>query len=424
MERDLTIETLVAGGEGLARSEGRVVLVPLVVPGDRVRVGPGTVRGGVERAELRQVLEPGADRVVPSCALAGTCGGCDWQQVGLGAQQRAKEAIVREALGRIGGLDVGALRPLVPSPLPRRYRRRLRAHLTPTGWGFTRRGSHELVPVPACELVEAGVERLAHAVSDALHEGLGLGALRTFAIDADEAGARGAVHLELVKAPEPKARGRVERLLARVPALQGAVVTGGEAPGRRPASLVVGQPVMVDEGHRRLRVRPDLFAQANRMGARKLADAVGEGIEPGERVLELFAGAGTLSLAIAERAGEFLATEGDGPALELLRASLRERGLQARLVSGPAARVTDGLAREGERFDHVVLDPPRTGARDVIGAIGKLAPRRITYVSCDPATFARDAGQLVRLGWRLEEVVPYDLFPHTHHVELVARLGR
>jgi len=138
----------------------------------------------------------------------------------------------------------------------------------------------------------------------------------------------------------------------------------------------------------------------------------------------LFAGAGTLSLFLVERAGRFVATEGEGPSLDLLRTSLRELGREGRLVAGPAARVVAGLADGGELFDHVVLDPPRTGAREILPALSRLARRAITYVSCDAATFARDAGMLARAGWKLREVTPYDLFPHTHHVEVVATFER
>lgn len=417
MDRLLQIESLVHGGDGLARDEGRVVFVPLTVPGDRVRVRLDAPRGGASRGTLLELLEPGAARVVPPCALAGNCGGCDWQQVSESAQREAKFNTVRDALARLGGLSGAPIQPLVPSPLAFRYRRRLRAHLTRDGWGFSARAAHRVIDVPACLLVEEPVERLTHALVAGLRE-VGLGGVSSFGVDTAEDG-RGAVHLELAKAPGLAERKRAERLLERVAGLSGLVVSGGDL---KPWAL--GQPVLVDAGHRRLRVRPDLFAQANRLGARALAEATAATVITGTRVLELFAGAGTLSLAIVEHAGSLVATEGDGPALDLLRASLTENGRTARLVAGPAARVVEGMATERERFDHVVLDPPRTGAKEVLAPLVRLEPARITYVSCDPATFARDAGMLVRAGYRLESVTPWDLFPQTHHVEVLAVFAR
>ena len=428
MERTLRIQGLVHGGDGLARDDGRVVFVPLTAPGDLVRAALEPPRGGVTRGRLLDVIEAGPARQLSPCPIAGTCGGCQWQHVSIEAQRSSKEATVRETLSRVGGLTSVAVRPVVASPRTWRYRRRLRAQLTREGWGFSRRASTDTSDVAACLLAESDVERLAHAIAAALHEAGAFPAVATFAVDALEplagANAKGAVYLETGQPVSAALRKRVERLFARrIDGLTG-IVLGGAASGRTASPVILGQPVLVDVRHRRLRVRPDLFAQANRLGARLMAEAVADTVEAGASVLELFAGAGTLSLFLVERAGRFVATEGEGPSLDLLRTSLRELGREGRLVAGPAARVVAGLADGGELFDHVVLDPPRTGAREILPALSRLARRAITYVSCDAATFARDAGMLARAGWKLREVTPYDLFPHTHHVEVVATFER
>ena len=421
MERVLRIEQLVQGGDGLARDDGLVVFVPLTAPGDVVRVEVDQPRGGASRARILELVERGPSRIEPPCPLVGTCGGCQWQQVSLPAQQAAKEQAVRDALSRIGGFsDLGVVKPLVPSPKEWRYRRRLRAHLTGNGWGFSQRASNALVDVEACLLVEEAAEQLTHQICAALHSLRGFGSIRSFAVDVtDGVPAKGALHLELEKAPAQQVRTRGQRLLGAVPSLTGIVFTGPDGSD----AMLVGDPTLVDASHRRLRVRPDLFAQANRLGARLLADATASTVREGSAVLELFAGAGTLTLAMVERTAQLVANEGDGPALDLLRTSLRENGRKAQLIAGPAARVAGALAEEGRRFDHVVLDPPRTGAKEVVPAIVRLKPERITYVSCDPPTFARDAALLARAGWTLQAVTPYDLFPHTHHVELLAEFG-
>jgi 23S rRNA (uracil1939-C5)-methyltransferase len=411
--RVVRIERLVHGGDGLARDEGRVLFVPLVAEGDLVRVEPDA-KGS--RARLLEVLEPGPARVAPECPKVGECGGCDRQQVSIEGQRAAKQATVAEALARIGGLGAESMRPLVPSPRTWRYRRRMRAQLVKDGWGFTQEGSHRAVRVPGCLLVEEEVQALADALAPALKKA-GLPPLASFGVDVQ--GGRGAVHLALQEKPSLTIQARASRLVAQVPGLAGLVLSGPEG-----APVTVGDPVLVDVEHHRMRVRPDLFAQANRLGARAMAEQVAATVAPGTRVLELYAGSGTLTLPISRRAGALVASEGEGPGLTLLRAALSEQGLEARLVGGPAKRVVDGLVAEGAAFDHVVLDPPRAGAREALDGIVRLAPARITYVSCDPATFARDAAVLVGRGWALESTTPYDLFPHTHHVELVATFAR
>lgn len=412
-ERVVRIEKLVHGGDGLARDEGRVVFVPLVAEGDLVRV---ELEPKGTRAKLLEVIEHGPSRVTPDCPEVGRCGGCDRQQVSIEGQRKAKQDAVAEALVRIGGLDDASLRPLVPSPRTWRYRRRMRAQVVGEGWGFVQGQSHRALKVPACLLVEEEVESLANAFSPALKKA-GLPPIDSFGVDV--AGGKGAIHLALKEKPSLTIQARASRLLAKVPGLRGLVLSGPEG-----APATVGDPVLVDEAHHRLRIRPDLFAQANRLGARIMADHVASTVTPGSRVLELYAGSGTLTLPIAKKGVSLVASEGDGPGLTLLRTALTETALEARLVGGPAKRVVEGLVAEQAKFDHVVLDPPRAGAKEAIDGIIRLAPGRITYVSCDPATFARDASAIVAAGWKLVETTPYDLFPQTHHVELVALFER
>ena len=413
MDCTVRIESLVHGGDGLARVDGRVLLVPLTVPGDLVRV---EVAAEGSQARLVEVVEPGPGRITPPCPLVGRCGGCDLQQLSIDEQRAAKGRIVAESLARIGRLPDVPVDPTVPSPSEWRYRRRLRVQRVGDGFGFSLRGSHKAVRAEACLLAEEEVESLAKGLTAALAKS---GLPPVVAIGVDVTGGRGAAHIELKEEPGHAVQARAGRLLTQVEGLSGLVLTGESG-----KVSTVGDPVLIDREHFGLRVRPDLFAQANRLGARLMADRVAASVAPGARVLELFAGSGTLTLAIAGRAGSLVATEGEGPALTLLRAALAELGAAARLIGGPAKRVVDGLAGEGATFDHLVLDPPRAGAKEALDGIVRLAMPRITYVSCDPATFARDARKLVDAGWALQSVTPIDMFPHTHHIELVAVFQR
>jgi len=417
MESTLRVESLAFGGDGLARVGGRAVFVPGTAPGDLARVEIGPPRAGALRGRLLEVLEPGAARVEPPCVHVRECGGCPWQHVSRPAQLAAKEQAVRDALRRIGGIVDPPVRPIRDSPLALRYRRRMHARLVGDGWGFAERGSPRAVRVQSCLLVEEAIERAANALAPALRAAAMPGGVRSFALDGDGRGGL-AAHMELGSPATAAVRARAARLLSAVPGLRG-VVLGGAGP-----AATVGDPVLVDADHEGLRVRPDLFAQANRLGARVLARETATTVEPGASVLELFAGTGTLTLPLAARAGRLVASEGEGPSLELLRMALGEAGRPARLVAGAAARVAADLAAAGERFDHVVMDPPRAGARDLAALPARLGARRITYVSCDPATFARDAGLLAREGWTLSSASAFDLFPQTFHVELLGVFER
>ncbi len=420
MERLLRIETLVHGGDGLARDEGRVVFVPLSAPGDLARTRIDQPDARPIRGRLLEVVEAGPARTTPPCPIAGACGGCQWQQVTIEEQRRLKSEHVREALRRIGRISEPPMRELVPSPRTWRYRRRVRAHTTDAGWAFARRTSHDFVDVAACLLLEPEVETLAHAVAESLKRAGALRAVETFTIDAvagPNGQTRGSVFIQSRKVSAALRR-QLEHVVRDVKGLSGVVLAGDTAP------TFIGQPLLIDSEHRRLRVRPDLFTQANRLGARLLAEAAAAHIEPGESVLEIFAGSGTLTLYLLGRAGRVVATEGSAASLELLRAALREGLEPAQLISGPAPQVMGGLTKGTDRFDHIVLDPPRTGAREIMADVAALARRAITYVSCDPATFARDAAELVARGWRLVSVTPFDLFPHTFHVELIALFER
>lgn len=416
VEKELSIEALVQGGDGLARDDGRIVFVPLVAPGDRIRARVAQDKG-VWRGELLEVLEPGPSRVQPECPLVGICGGCQWQQIEYQAQLAAKESAIKEALTRLGQLDPSVVRPIIASPNPVRYRRRLRGQLVGKGWGFSRKGSQKADRAEACLLVEERVQALADEVAPAL-KAASLGAVKAFAVDTLESGA-GALHVELADATTRQLAGRLERIVMSVRSLNGAIMTGSSG-----KPMQIGDPTLVDENHFGLRVRPELFAQANRLGIRKLAAHVAAQVPEGGKVLELFAGAGTLTLAFEAKAGALVVSEGEGPSLDLLRLSLGERGREAQFAPGAAATVAARLASSGEKFDHIILDPPRAGAKDAVESIARLQAETISWVSCDAATFARDASRLVALGYALEEVVPFDLFPHTHHVELVARFRR
>ncbi len=436
MRLTLTIDALAPGGEGVGRDGGRTVFVPFTAPGDRVEAEAPTGEGPAHAALLR-VVEPGPARTVPPCRHFGVeppgpdrgCGGCEWLHLAYRAQLEQKERALVETLRRIGRLEAGTygLRPIVPSPSPLRYRSRAKFHVDRDSGrlAFFRRRSHEPVRLRECHLLDPALDALREAAGPALRAARL--APREVTLEWSSRDRRGAAWLQLGEL-SASARVRAEALLRELPALAGAVLTSEGAP-----AAVVGDPVL---RHERVpgdpaggvaRSRPDVFQQANRGANAALVErALGLLAPDGEDVLELFCGAGNFTGPLAARARSVDAVEAQGPALELARADAA--GSSVRFFAGDALALVRAFARErgpgARRFGAALLDPPRDGAKGIGPALRDLGVPRAVYVSCDPATLARDLRGCVEAGYGVAAVQPVDMFPQTHHVEAAALLLR
>jgi 23S rRNA (uracil1939-C5)-methyltransferase len=438
---ELAIEDLAPGGEGVARSGARTVFVPFTAPGDRAVVEvPGG--DGPAHATLVAITSPGAARVEPPCVHFGPapphpdplpadreCGGCEWLHVRYEAQLATKVRGLRDTLRRIGRLDPDAcgLRPILPSPSPLRYRARAKFHLDRASGrlAFFRRRSHAPVPLAECHLLAPALDRLRASVGPALVAARL--APSEVALEWSDDEGRGSALL-LVE-PTAAARDRAAALLAAVPGLAGVVLRGAGG-----ATAVVGDPVLrlarapgrPEAG--RQRSRPDVFQQANRGANALLVAAALELLRPdGADVLELHCGAGNFTAPLAARARSVAAVEAQGPALDLAREDLGGAS-HVRFFAGDALKLAGAFARErgpaARRFGAVLLDPPREGAKGIGPALRELGAPRAVYVSCDPATLARDVRACVEAGFRVAAVQPVDMFPQTHHVEAAVLLER
>lgn len=373
---DVVIDSLAAGGDGVARApDGRVVFVPFAAPGDRVRLRVVESRARFLRARIERLLEAGPARTDPVCPAFGSCGGCAWQHVAIGAQLDAKRRIVEAALRRIGGLSFEGEIAITPSPADYGYRARTRVLRRRGRTGYRRRRSSALHAVSRCPV-------LCPELDAALHELAGR-----------------------AQAPD----GEVE-LAAGQDAVRCACLTSPEGAG--PIELrVLGD---------RLRISPGVFFQANRSLHDTLAQTVLAVAGSGGQALEVFAGAGFFTLGLSRRFERVTAIESDPAAVVDLRHNLERAGRRnVRVV----ARSLEDAGAELAPADALVLDPPRSGLPS--GAVERLAAlgaTRLVYLSCDPATLARDCARLAAEGYALCAVSAFDLFPQTPHVEVLACL--
>jgi tRNA/tmRNA/rRNA uracil-C5-methylase (TrmA/RlmC/RlmD family) len=379
---ELLVGPVAHGGHWVAHApDGRVVFVRHALTGERVIAEITEERPGFLRADAVSVLAPSPDRVVPPCPFVGTCGGCDLQHVAPAAQRELKAAVVREQLERLAGLSAAEVDELGVrvEPLPGDvlgWRSRVRYAVDATGRaGLLGYRSHEVVPIDRC--------RIAHPAVQALP-------VTTANWPDDD-------HVTAVAS------------------------TGGDVTVLGSSSGVVRGPELVHERAlgRSWQVPAEAFWQVHPGAPEALTGAVLDYLDPrpGERAWDLYGGAGLFSAALAPRVGAVTLVESDRAGVRAARQSLAD------LPNVRFVRSTVERFRPADSPDLVVLDPPRSGAGSaVIRMIAQARPRAVAYVSCDPATFARDVATARGRGLRLAALRGYDAFPMTHHVECVALL--
>ena len=373
----IRIERLVAGGFGLGRHEGKVLLVPLTAPGDEVEVKLPE-RGAKSR--LARIVTPGPDRVEPPCRHFGVCGGCDLMQLSYPAQLRVKLEMVAETIERIGGRNllstVGEV-GIEANPVPLHSRIRATWQPTETGTaGYFRRGSHEVIEIDDCPILDQALEgvRSELRISDKVH---GL----TNGTDVSLAAAQGSAEL-----------------------------------------------IEFDVADARILASADAFFQASSglldKFVRHVVHLAGRG-RPTYAV-ELYSGVGLFTVSLASHVGQVDAIESSMSAVELARKNVQRNCL--RNVACHVESTERWVARQfgnNPRPEIIVVDPPRIGLSDVVlSGMLRIEPHRIVYVSCDPATFARDARRIVDAGYHMTNLTVFDLFPQTHHTETVAAFDR
>ncbi len=413
------IESLAYGAHGIARVDGKVHFVRQVVPGDEVEIAVREDHGAYAYAEATRLIRAGAARRKPPCPYLPRCGGCPWQQVDYTAQLAAKEAAVRDLLGRVGGLRDVEVRPIVGGR-EYGYRRRLSLRVEGGRVGYFAAASHALVPVEACLLATAELEGAIPLAQEWV-------ARARTRVKRMEIAARGeADRFVLVAQAEGGFAAADEAasrdLLRRQPRLAG-IVLRGRGWRQRWGDDAVRVP-LPDIGA--LELRAESFTQVNDAANQVLVRTVlsAARLRPEDRVVDLYAGAGNLSLPLARAAAEVVAVERNPTSVEDGRRNALRIGIgNLSFIALDAAVALERIEVISPRLDCVVLDPPRGGAAEAMVHLRRLRPARVVYVSCNPATLARDLKSLSDV-YAVESVQPIDFFPQTHHVETVSALRR
>jgi 23S rRNA (uracil1939-C5)-methyltransferase len=400
----LELTDMAHGGAALGRHEGKVIFVPYALPGETVQVEITDDHDRYAHARVLEVLEPSPDRVPPPCPYFGPhkCGGCQWQHAAYEAQVRYKAEVVADQLSRIGRFDDPPVKPTLPDETGWAYRNRARFHpAEEEGLGFLAADRHEVVPVDFCLIIHDLLSELYGSLD------LNLPDMEALILRAGTATGDQMLIFEMSE-DEPPA------VVLDIPASCVILLSDGVH-----ANLVGKNYIIESVAGRDYRVSAPSFFQANTRQAETLVDLVLDflDLQGGEMVLDGYAGVGLFTLPIAEQAGLVVAVEQHPPAVEDLLENASEME-NVEIVEGPVDAVVTDLSGP---YDAAVVDPPRTGLeREAVDALVAADPQRLVYVSCDPATLARDGRQLAKAGYHLETVQPVDMFPQTYHVESVS----
>ena len=445
----LRIERLSSDGSGVAHSaDGEAVFVPGTAPGDEARVRIVKDCGRYAFGILDELLTPSPDRIPVDCPVAGPCGGCSLRHLDYAAELRAKQESVLDAFRRIGGLEVPVL-DILPSPDVDRYRNKVQF---PVGIdkngvpciGFYAGRTHRIVPCPDCKLQPSVLNEIGNALCAFFaqqgirpyDEQSGKGLVRHIFLRRGAHSGQIMVCLVCTRAKLPHAeqlctalRGQfpaISTILLNVNAKNTNVILGSEnhilyGPGYIEDTLC-GVPV---------RLGPLSFYQVNTLAAERLYGVAAQyaQLTPDDTLLDLYCGMGTIGLSMAEQCRELIGVEIVPEAIESAKANAARMGeavaAKSRFFCADAGQAATQLAAEGLHPDIVMLDPPRKGCDEAtLSAVVRMAPRRVVYVSCNPATSARDAAWLEQNGYHAEKVQPVDLFPRTKHCETVVLLSK
>ena len=439
----VTIKRIGINGEGVGYYKRKAVFINGTLPDEVVKARITKVEPGYLNAEIVELEKRSPDRQQPSCPVYSDCGGCQLQHMTYSAQLKAKEEIVRESFRRYARIVQLPMRPIIGMDDPKGYRNKAQLQVGREGkrliTGLYEAGSHRLVDISGCEVqhpvvneVIDGVKRIMAELDISIYdERTREGVVRTIVARVSQVS--GKVQLTLITAGErlPDSRRLVQRIREALPM----VITIAQNINKGKTSLVFGDKTVVLWGAEQLEetlgdvrfaLSPRAFFQLNPEQTVKLYSSVQEAasLSGKELVVDAYCGTGTIGLWLAPYAKEVRGVEIIAEAVQDARDNARASGIDnARFFEGRAERLLPEWVAQGVRPDVVVVDPPRTGCeRSLLEAVAVAKPKRLVYVSCNPATLAKDCEILLGSGYKLEWVQPVDMFPMTSHVEAVCLL--
>lgn len=442
----LTITSMSSDGSGIGKPEGIPVFVPLTALGDVCEVKIVKTAKTYAYGILTRLLTPSPDRVEPDCPQFRKCGGCVYRHISYEAECRIKEARVKDAIQRIGGFDTLKIHPIVSAESRQGYRNKAQI---PLGldkdgkllMGFYAKHSHRIIDAPVCPLQPTDFQVITdifrqwfEEYGDTVYdEQTHKGVLRHLYLRYGEKTGQIMVCVVINGTKLKHADKLAAMLKLNVPSVCSFVLNTNTEKTNvilgKKCRTVFGSDTIEDElCGLRFRLSPLSFYQVNRTQAERLYEKAAEyaGLTGKELLLDLYCGTGTIGLSMASKAKKLIGAEIIEAAVENARENARANGItNAEFLCGDAAKAASILYERGERPDVVILDPPRKGCdQDLISTVSKMDPSRIVYVSCDPATLARDLKRFSELGFQPVEATPFDLFPATSHVETVVSLTR
>ena len=437
-----TITDYTIQGQGIAHVEGCAVFIPNAIAGEVCEIQITKAAKTWAAGRIRRILEVSPHRVNRACPQSKLCGGCAFQHMDYQEECRLKAERVRQALNRLGGEALKTM-DLLPAPETRRYRNKAQYPVAQEKQramaGFYREGTHQVVSCPQCGILAPEMDAVRDAVVDYMNQyrvsaydgGSGTGLVRHIYVRKGWVSGQLLVCLVVNGTRLPRQEALLERL-QRIPGFATLVLSVHQKPG----NAVLGNtfhtlygPGWIEDTLCGLtfRLSPRSFYQVNHDQAERLYELAiaGAGIQKTDVVLDLYCGVGTITLAMAKAAGRVIGVEVEPQAVADAQDNARRNGVQnAEFFCGDAGQAALSLREQGLTPDVVVVDPPRKGlSPDVIQALAQMSPRKIVYISCDPATLARDVALLKERNFQLLGARAVDMFPRCAHVETVAWLS-
>lgn len=383
---EITVEKIIPNGLGLCFAENLTVFVPLSVAGDKLRVKIRKLQGKTAFAKIVEILEPSANRIKPKCIYFGTCGGCDFQQMAYETQLEAKIGIIKDSLKRIGKIDFVNEIPIIPSPNEYNYRLRSQWHIDSRQKkiGYYKRQTHDVIDAKSCPIL---VPELEATLKD-LQENL-----------------------------------EYETLFAEMINVEAASGENGEVSVYSEELVEPTYEVFYEMGGENFYFNAKSFFQSNKFLIKDLVETAIENAE-GRTALDLYCGVGLFSLLMADKFEKVHGVEANKEAINFARKNAEHARISN--VEFHDERVKSFLKENDlDDVDFILIDPPRSGVkRGTLENIAELEAERITYVSCNPSTLARDLQILIEKDYKIEKITALDLFPQTHHVETVVQLKK